>query len=52
MMRKPAVFIVAAGAMLLLPDISRAQVDVQWVTFTKQPSKLTVPPLDLTTSDT
>jgi hypothetical protein len=51
-MRKPAFFIVAAGALLLLPDISRAQVDVQWVTYTKQPTKLALAPSVLSDSDT
>jgi hypothetical protein len=52
MMRKPAFSIVAAGALLLLADASSAQVDVQWVTFTKQPSKLAVAPSAITTADT
>src|SRR5262245_47303019 len=51
-MRKPAFFLVAAGALLLLPDVSRAQLDVQWVTYTKQPSKLPVAPLAISDSDT
>ena len=52
MMRKSALFIVSAGALLLLPDIARAQVGVQWVTYTKQPSKLTVAPLAISDGDT
>ncbi|HEX5012222.1 MAG TPA: VCBS repeat-containing protein [Planctomycetota bacterium] len=52
MMRKPAFFLVGAGALLLLADAPRAQVDVQWVTYTKQPSKLTVAPSAISDSDT
>src|SRR5262245_6884107 len=52
MMRKPAFFLVGAAALLLLSDVTRAQLDVQWVTYTKQPSKLTVAPTAISTADT
>ena len=53
MIRKLGLLSLGAGAaLLLLPDLSRAQVNVQWVTFTKTPSKLTVTPSALSDSDT
>lgn len=42
----------AGAALLLLPATSHAQLNQQWVTFTKQPSKLAVSPLTLSDPDT
>ena len=53
MLSKSLQFSLAAGAaLLLLPDAAMAQVNVQWATFTKQPSKISVAGTALSDSDT
>jgi hypothetical protein len=52
MMRKHSLFVAAGAALLLCADAPRAQVNVQWVTFTKQPSKLALAPLVLSDNNT
>src|SRR6187455_3177483 len=53
MLSKSLQFSLAAGAaLLLLPDAATAQVNVQWATFTKQPSKISVAGTALSDSDT
>jgi hypothetical protein len=52
MLGKLSLTFVAAGAAWLLTGAASAQINVQWVTFTKQPSKLAVAPLSLSDADT
>lgn len=53
MLSKSLQLTLAAGAaLLLLPDAASAQANVQWVSFTKQPTKLSVPGTALSDADT
>lgn len=52
MTRRLAISSIAGAALLLLPDLASAQINNQWVSYTKTPAKLAVAPTALSDNNT